>query len=94
MRGLPGIVAAALQGRVPAFDYQESTIAYMANLSVFGLQLGSHDPPPNPHFSRSKTHLILRCANTQNLVRVLGMDHIFASPGAPEILQKSNKNRS
>ena len=48
----------------------------------------------NPHFSRFKTYLILRCAKTQNLVRVLGMDHIFATPGPPEILQKSMENRS
>ena len=48
----------------------------------------------NPHFSCFKTNLILRCAKTQNLVRVLGMDHIFAPPGAPEIHQKSRKNRS
>ena len=52
-----------------------------ANLSVSGLQL-------------STQNLILRCAKTQNLVRVLGMDHIFAPPGAPEIIQKSNTNRS
>ena len=48
----------------------------------------------NPHFSCFKTNLILRCAKTQNLVIVLRMDHIFATPGVPEIHQKSMNNRS
>ena len=55
-------------------------------------------PPPealqNLSEYPSKSHLILRCPETQNLVRVLGMDHIFASPRHPKTHQKSIKNRS
>ena len=37
---------------------------------------------------------MLKCAKTENLVRVLGMDHIFAPHGDPKTLQKSIKDRS
>ena len=37
---------------------------------------------------------MLKCAKTQNLMSVLGMDHIFAPHGDPKTHQKSIKNRS
>ena len=48
----------------------------------------------NPHFFGSKRQLMLKRAKTQNLMRVLHLDHIFASPGHPKTHQKSIKNRS
>ena len=65
-----------------------------ANLIDFGSQLPPPEPPQNLPEYPSKTHLILRCPETQNLVRVLRMDHIFPLPGGPKIGQKSTKNRS
>ena len=37
---------------------------------------------------------MLKRAKTQNLIRVLGMEHIFVSHGHPKTHQKSMKNRS
>ena len=48
----------------------------------------------NPHFFGSKRQLMLKRAKTQNLMRVLHLEHIFASPGRPKTHQKSMKNRS
>ena len=48
----------------------------------------------NPYFFGSKRQLMLQRAKTQNLVRVLGMDHIFGSLGVPPTFQKSIENRS
>ena len=48
----------------------------------------------NPYFFWSKRQLMLKRAKTQNLTRVLHLEHIFASPGHPKTHQKSMKNRS
>ena len=48
----------------------------------------------NPHFFGFKRQLMLKRAKTQNLTRVLHLEHIFASPGRPETHKKSMKNRS
>ena len=48
----------------------------------------------NPHFFVSKRQLMLKRAKTQNLMSVLHLEHIFASPGRPKTHQKSIKNRS
>ena len=37
---------------------------------------------------------MLKRAKTQNLMRVLGMEHIFASPGHPKTHQNLMKNPS
>ena len=59
----------------------------MANLIDFGCQLPPPEPPQNLPKYASKTHLILRCPETQNLVRVLRMDYISPPPGVPKFVK-------
>ena len=85
------------------FQHSPRTPKNRLNFAPRGLlsQLGrfwSPTWPPkrtqNPHFFGSKRQLMLKRAKTQNLMRVLHLEHIFASPGHPKTHQKSMKNRS
>ena len=85
------------------FQHSPRTPKHRLNLAPRGLlsQLGRFRSPTwppkrtqNPHFFGSKRQLMLKRAKTQNLMRVLHLEHIFASPGRPKTHQKSMKNRS